>query len=1492
MSALMGIGGDTFNSSVQLMSLPYNDTGDTSTLTNTIANASNDAFYLINSILPLTNVDIDLTGSAFDTYLWVYASDMNTVLWSNDDYNGTLQSALMDLTLNANTDYYIVVEGFSSNNGNYTLNVSSDYVGSIVDPDAPSPISNQNPADGAINVALLPTLTWTFGANTETYDLYLDTVNPPLTAVVTGAASGVTGSYTPPGDLLDSTVYYWRVVSHNSITTNAVMSTMRFNTVILPITNFPSIETFEQGGVLPISWMQGNEDQADWMVGTSTPNWQTGPQNGDHTSGAGYFVYTNSIGQTGLRHDLLAQPVDVSALTNPYCTAWVCMYGATMGSMHFDVWDGTQWNEDVRPAITGDQGLDWQIVDTDLSAFTGTIQLRFRAIAGTDWQTDMAIDDVSFWDNGSIPGASTIVLPANNSIGITMTGNIAWTAVPGVSGYYVSMGTDNPPTNVYNMVDVGNVLSYDYSGLASGTVYNWQITPYNAIGSAVNCPIWSFTTFNDIPNPATLISPMDGAQSVSETPTLQWANGGNFPDGYRLYLGTDNPPTNIINGDNMALATSFDITNALGFETTHYWQVVPYNFVGDAANCPVWSFTTNSNQNFGGDGNLYGGYYFANSTPSGGGLGYQPVFEWVDISTTGQTPTFSNADDGYATVDIGFTFNFFGNDYTQVSLGTNGLIMFTNPTGTTCWEFTIPGSDEPNDCIAMMAEDLHTANIPSLCYYGNDELGNFVYTVMMWNDYSDSSEYMDIQVILYPTGRIKIQYNNYVNPNGDTGQNSLYGDGTIGIENMTGTIGHQYSCDGVGGPVNDQMALCYALTPSDLSDGGAGLYLPNNIEYGVVNVNSNSAEYNVRMRNFSDTSLTVAQPVALAGATPDQFLLTDNNTYPLVIPQGGEANVSVIFHPTSVGHKTATLTIIDDFVEPTRINHEITMHGYGFIADSNDTSITATEFALYSAPIQGLEAIIQPETDIDWYAFWQSGPAEIEMHTEQMYNSEVDLSAFLYGPYGELGINVDEYSSIAFDDDSWTDGVSPHLIANVTESGFYYLRVARTDNSPTRSNASHSVRNSLKTERIASREKLTEVSSLSTSTNERIERWDTGDYALWVSTDNPTPPPGFEPPTELDAEITYQGIYLTWLTPDTDTRNLIGYNIYRDGLMINQELVTSLFYLDSDSALTVDQSYEYEVTAYYTAPTGESEPCESIDVVFVTVDPPIIAEGFENYDNFVTQFGSWTILDEDGENTFGFNNGIDFPGENNQMAFIVFNPTATTPPLQFAAAYSGVKYAACFAADTGTNDDWLITPQIQLSNNPATVRLMARSYTTQFGMERFEIAVSNGSANPSDFTVISGDQPVEVPIAWTPYSYSLDAYAGEIVRVALHGVSNQTFFMMVDDIMVVNNGAFVDIDPQPVIPEVTALHGNYPNPFNPETSIRFDLKENSKVTIDVYNIKGQRIATVAERSFNAGRHNVTWKGTDNNGNSVASGVYFYKMNCGTYTKTRKMILMK
>ena len=93
-------------------------------------------------------------------------------------------------------------------------------------------------------------------------------------------------------------------------------------------------------------------------------------------------------------------------------------------------------------------------------------------------------------------------------------------------------------------------------------------------------------------------------------------------------------------------------------------------------------------------------------------------------------------------------------------------------------------------------------------------------------------------------------------------------------------------------------------------------------------------------------------------------------------------------------------------------------------------------------------------------------------------------------------------------------------------------------------------------------------------------------------------------------------------------------------------------------------------------------------------------------------------------------------------------------------------------------------------------------------------------------------------------------------------------------------------------PEEFKLLQNYPNPFNPQTEISYSLSEDARVKLTVYNLLGQTVKTLVDEYQSAGSRRVTWDGTDEQGNKVASGVFLYKLQAGSLTDTKKMILMK
>ena len=94
------------------------------------------------------------------------------------------------------------------------------------------------------------------------------------------------------------------------------------------------------------------------------------------------------------------------------------------------------------------------------------------------------------------------------------------------------------------------------------------------------------------------------------------------------------------------------------------------------------------------------------------------------------------------------------------------------------------------------------------------------------------------------------------------------------------------------------------------------------------------------------------------------------------------------------------------------------------------------------------------------------------------------------------------------------------------------------------------------------------------------------------------------------------------------------------------------------------------------------------------------------------------------------------------------------------------------------------------------------------------------------------------------------------------------------------------------IPTEFALHENYPNPFNPSTTLRFDLPEVNDITLTIYNMLGQEVRTFNMNDTPAGYHSIKWDATNDFGDSVGAGVYLYQLRANQYVETRKMVLLK
>ena len=106
------------------------------------------------------------------------------------------------------------------------------------------------------------------------------------------------------------------------------------------------------------------------------------------------------------------------------------------------------------------------------------------------------------------------------------------------------------------------------------------------------------------------------------------------------------------------------------------------------------------------------------------------------------------------------------------------------------------------------------------------------------------------------------------------------------------------------------------------------------------------------------------------------------------------------------------------------------------------------------------------------------------------------------------------------------------------------------------------------------------------------------------------------------------------------------------------------------------------------------------------------------------------------------------------------------------------------------------------------------------------------------------------------------------------------------------NGASVSLALQ-TLPAAFSLADNFPNPFNPATTIQYALPQATDVELTVYNVLGQPVRTLVAEHQNAGRYVVEWDATNDNGHSLSSGMYFYRLQAGgEFLKVKKMLLLK
>lgn len=186
-----------------------------------------------------------------------------------------------------------------------------------------------------------------------------------------------------------------------------------------------------------------------------------------------------------------------------------------------------------------------------------------------------------------------------------------------------------------------------------------------------------------------------------------------------------------------------------------------------------------------------------------------------------------------------------------------------------------------------------------------------------------------------------------------------------------------------------------------------------------------------------------------------------------------------------------------------------------------------------------------------------------------------------------------------------------------------------------------------------------------------------------------------------------------------------------------------------------------------------------------------IAEGFEGHADFTINSkgkAGWAYRDYDKSMTWAIN-GTDFPGAGDAMAYIIFNPSQTTPPMEGTPdifPYKGKKFLGSFAAAGGVaNDDWFISPPLNYLNE-FTFSFMARSFSSSDGLEKIQVGYSFTGMDKDDFIWVQGGQYLSIPAKWVEYTYTIP---GSAKYVAIRNVTFNTYFLMIDEVFIGNEKA-------------------------------------------------------------------------------------------------------
>ena len=316
---------------------------------------------------------------------------------------------------------------------------------------------------------------------------------------------------------------------------------------------------------------------------------------------------------------------------------------------------------------------------------------------------------------------------------------------------------------------------------------------------------------------------------------------------------------------------------------------------------------------------------------------------------------------------------------------------------------------------------------------------------------------------------------------------------------------------------------------------------------------------------------------------------------------------------------------------------------------------------------------------------------------------------------------------------------------------------------------------------------------------------------------------------------------------------------------------------------------------------------DPVYLIYTGDAPPDMTVGTDDFLALVAAFGS-----SDGDDNYNAQADVNDDGTVNVADYLEFitsyGRTAAGPATKPLVLLPGINENAEFSLSLGSERvvaGELVAVDVSLANVEA---LTGYGFALNYETDKFEFV----SVAPADEDLLksTGGETLfhhvvadgQITVANGLYNGTAISGGGDVVRFVfrvLREFEDNARFEIADGLVfdpsqLQNPAVVAGVLELQSTPREFALHQNFPNPFNPDTTIKYDLAESADVTLQIYNVLGQVVRTlVASEAQNAGRYQIRWNGMDDRGVPVSSGIYFYQISAdGKFSDVRKLMLLK